>query len=284
MSAAKPAGDVPVSVIILTKNEEKNIARALATTLGWAHQVFVFDSFSTDRTVEIATSMGADVVQHVFVDYAQQRAAALVELPLETEWVFFLDADEQLPPELRSEIAAVIARDPVENGFYCRFRMIWMGRWIRRGYYPTWIMRFFRRSKGTMESRAINEHFKIEGATGRLENDILHEDNKSIDEWIDKHNRYSSGEARELFEGATAGEIVPRLFGTQTERKRWIRYRVWNRLPPLVRPSIYFAWRYVVRGGFLEGKEALSYHFLHALWFYMLVDIKYLDMKRRRGA
>jgi len=278
-----PAARAAVAVIILTYNEEENVAHALESVCGWAKEVFVFDSFSTDRTLDVAARFPCVVVQHRFEDYAKQRKAALERLPITTPWVFFLDADEQMPAALRDEVAAIVRRDPPENGFFCRFRLIWMGRWIRRGYYGTWIMRFFRRDRARMESRKLAEHFDVEPPVGYLENDIHHEDHKGIAAWIEKHNRYSTGEALALLEAAPDDDELPaRLLGTQTERKRWLRHRVWNKLPPLVRPSVYFTYRYLGRGGFLEGKEALAYHFLQALWFQMLVDIKYLELRARR--
>ncbi len=273
-----------VAVVILTFNEEKNIRHALASVCDWARQVFVFDSFSTDRTVEIARSFdGVVVVQHAFENYGKQRNAALELLPIEAEWIFFLDADEYPSDELKAEITRVIASHPQENGFYASFRLIWMNRWIRRGYYPTWLMRLFRRGKGRCEVRAVNEHVSVDGAVGYLEHDIIHEDHNGLDRWIEKHVRYAEREAQaSLARVAGAGELDANLLGTQAQRKRWIRYNVWERLPPLVRPSLYFGYRYVLRGGFLDGPEAFAFHFLQGLWFQTLVDLKYLELKRAR--
>lgn len=273
-----------LAVIILTYNEQANLAQALRSVSGWAREVFVFDSFSTDRTVEIAREHGASVMQHRFENYARQRNAALDELPVRSEWVLFLDADEWLPEALKQEIDSLIASRPVENGFYLPRRFIWMGRWIRRGYYPTWILRLFRRGKARCEDRAVNEHLVVDGTTGRLKNDFIHEDLRGVGDWIDKHNRYATLEARELFRQRSeqSGEIDARLFGTQAQRKRWLRHRVFNRMPPLVRPFFFWAYRYVLCGGFLDGREAFIYHFLHALWFPLLIDVKYLERKWQR--
>ena len=126
-----------------------------------------------------------------------------------------------------------------ENGFYVNRRFMWMGRWIRRGYYPSWILRLFRHGKGRCENRAINEQLFVEGATGYLSNDLIHEDRRGIGDWIAKHNRYASREALELArteQERRSNELDARLMGSQAERKRWIRRHVWNRLPPLVRP------------------------------------------------
>jgi hypothetical protein len=160
--------------------------------------------------------------------------------------------------------------------------MMWMGSWIRRGYYPTWVLRLFRRGKGRCEERAINEHLIVEEPVGRLKFDFIHEDRKGIADWIDKHNRYAAREALELLkrdQKLGQEEIRARFWGAQPERRRWLRYRVWNRLPPLVRPLLFFAYRYVVSGAFLEGRASFVYHFMHAMWYRMLIDAKYLELK-----
>lgn len=287
MSQTQERAAADVAVIILTYNEEANIAQALASAAGWARQVFVLDSFSTDRTLEIARRYPCEVVRHAFEDYARQRNFALTSLPIEAEWVFFLDADEWLSRELKNEISALILRRPPENGFYVKWRLIWMGRWIRRGYYPTWILRLARCGKVRCEDRPVNEHLIVDGATGRLAHDFVHEDRKGVTDWIAKHNAYATREARELERRGTAGhaDLPARLLGSQAERKRWLRQRIWERMPPLVRPFAYFFYRYVLRGGFLDGRAAFVYHFLQALWFPLLIDIKYLEqrMSERRA-
>lgn len=277
-SAASP-GRVDVAVVILTYNEEPNLYQPLQSVRGWAKQIFVFDSFSSDRTIEIARHYGADTHQHKFVDYAAQRNAALDRLPIEVEWVLMLDADEWLPDEVKAEIEEILARGPEENAFFIKRRLIWLGKWIRRGIYPTWCARLFRFKTARYDSRAVNEHLNMTGATGRLQHDFMHEDRKTIGDWIAKHNRYSTMEAAELFNVSREGQIKERLFGTQQERVRWIRANVWEKLPPLVRPFFYFTYRYIFRGGFLDGKAGFAYHFLHALWFPMLIDIKYVETR-----
>lgn len=271
-----------VAVIILTFNEAPNLPQALASVCGWASQVFVLDSFSTDNTVEIARAAGCRVAQNRFVDYAKQRNYAIENLPVEAGWILFLDADEWLTDELKAEITEVLSGNPAENGFYIKRRMVWMGCWIRRGYYPTWILRLFRRGFGRCEDRPVNEHLIVEGKIGQLRQDFVHEDQKGISDWIIKHDRYAEREALELLkldQKHAQQEIGAKFFGSQAERKRWLRHKVWNRLPPLLRPWLFFIYRYVLCGGFLDGREAFIYHFLQALWFMSLVDAKYLEAK-----
>ena len=278
----KQAQTANVAVVILTYNEEKNIAQALQSVQGWANEVFIVDSFSTDQTESIARQFDCAFVQNKFENYAKQRNFAVDQLPIRSEWVLFLDADEWVPDSLKQEISALVAGSPEENGFFIKWRLIWMGRWIRRGYYPTWILRLFRHGKARCEDRAVNEHLVVEGNTGRLREDFMHEDRKGVSDWVAKHNGYATREAAELFNSRDAAgyqEIDAKLFGTQAQRKRWLRYKVWNRMPPLIRPFFYFFYRYVLTGGFLEGRPAFIYHFLQALWYPLLIDIKYLEMK-----
>jgi glycosyltransferase involved in cell wall biosynthesis len=281
--AVRPA---TLAVIILTRNEEANIAQALDSAAGWANESFVLDSSSTDRTLEIAHRYSCQVAQNKFTNFGLQRNYALEHFPVRCEWVLFLDADEWLPEALKREISTLIATSPAENGFYINRRLIWMARWIRRGYYPSWILRLFRYGKGRCEDRALNEHLIVEGATGYLRNDLMHEDRKSVTEWIAKHNGYAALEALELVNAHPAlgyREIEARLLGTQAQRRRWLRHKVWNRLPPLIRPLFYFFYRYVLAGGFLDGRESFGYHFLQALWYPMLIDVKYLELLDKDG-
>jgi glycosyltransferase involved in cell wall biosynthesis len=274
-----------LTVIVLTLDEEPNLPWALDSVRGWADQVLVLDSFSHDRTVELAKEHGAEVFQHAFVDYGRQRNYALTELPIAHEWVLFLDADERVSDALKVEITQKIESNPLENGFFVKFRLIWMGRWIRRGYYPTWILRLFRHGWARCEDRSVNEHLVVDGEVGYLEHDLLHEDRKGLAAWVAKHDRYARREAAELLRKQAEhleGQIDARLFGTQAQRVRWIRHRIWDRFPLLVRPFTYFGWRYFVRGGALDGPEALVYHFLHALWYPMLTDAYLLELRGRQ--
>ena len=210
----------------------------------------------------------------------EQRNYALDYLAIGSKWVFFLDADEWLSDELKQEIGDLFRQDVDESGFYVKRRFIWMGKWVRHGYYPTWLLRMMRAGKGRWEARSVNEHLVVDGKVGYLNSDIIHEDHRSVSEWIVKHNVYAELEARERFAlYPRDGQLPARLFGTQAERKRWLRGKVWNHLPPLLRPLLYFTYRFLVRGGFLDGTRAFSYHVLQALWYPMLIDIKYMELR-----
>ena len=270
-----------IAIIILTLNEEQNIAQALKSVCGWARDVFLVDSYSTDETVAIAGIYPCQVFQKRFENYALQRNWALDNLPIRSEWIFFLDADEWVPEDLRDEISSAIANVPLEDGFYIKRRFIWMGRWIRRGYYPIWLLRIFRHGKGRCEDRQVNEHILVSGPTGRLNWDFIHEDRKPLEAWLEKHIQYAHREAEERFGAQTnVGYLCSRFTGSPSERRRWLKYRIYNRLPGFIRPWLRFIYIYILRGGFLDGREAFIYHFLHALWYNTLIDVKCLELRR----
>lgn len=279
-----------VAVIILTYNEEENIGQLLDSVTDWAKEIFILDSYSTDKTVEIAKTYKSEVLLNKFENFSNQRNYALRNFSISSEWVLFLDADEWLPLSLKDEISYTISRSPPvqENGFYLSRRFLWMGSWIKRGYYPIWTLRLFRTGKGRCEDRPVNEHIIVDGLTAKLKHDYIHEDRKKVAHWIVKHIERARLEAIELFNSKlkNENEIDIDIFGRPESRTRWIRYKVWNRLPPLVRPFLYFIYRYIFRLGFLDGKPAFTYHFLQSLWFPMLIDIFYIElcMKSRKSS
>ena len=287
---------VNLTVIILTFNEEINIPHSISNVVGWAKDVFILDSGSKDRTCEIAESLGAMVFLNKFETYAKQRNYAIKKLPIETEWTFFLDADEYLTEELKKEIEETLVRTEYD-GFYIKRRFYFMGRWIKYGgYYPTWLLRLFKKDTAIIE-RDINEHVRVSGRVGNLRNDFVDDNKKGVTDWIEKHNKYATFEAKELLNheklkvGCKEKRLIngerngiANLFGSQAQRKMWIREYIWNPLmPPLIRPFIYFFYRYFFRLGFLDGKEGLIYHFLQGLWFVFLIDVKYLEMRGNGG-
>lgn len=278
---------IPVTVIILTRNEELNIAECLES-VQWAAEVIVLDSFSTDSTVQIAKGMGAKVFSHSFEGYARQRNWALSDLPICNEWVLILDADERIPDELASEIGRCVRVPEIAKaGFYLARRHIFMGRWLKHGgLYPTWGMRLFRRRLARYEDRPMNEHVILEGGAGYLKQAFEHRDRRPLSNWIAKHNRYADLQAAEYF-GDRAGRfpesLPPRLFGTQAARKRWLKLRVWNRLPLLFRPFLFFFRNYVLKAGFLDGRPGLIYHVLWSFWFPFLADVKIIEKRAALG-
>jgi glycosyltransferase involved in cell wall biosynthesis len=278
-------GQVPVSVLVITRNEEANIGACLAS-VEWASEVFVVDSLSTDRTVEIAESLGAKVTPHSFAGYAEQRNWALGNLPISNEWVLMLDADERIPPALVEEIARVVADDRQHHAaYYLKRRFFFLGRWLKHGgLYPIWILRLFRRDRARFENRPVNEHAVLDGSAGYLSQPFDHQDQRPLADWISKHNRYADLEAEEfLQESLREGyrdSLRARFWGSQAERKRWIKLRLWNRLPLLVRPFLFFFRNYVLKGGFLDGRPGFIYHVLWSFLYPFLVSAKIIERRR----
>lgn len=277
-------GKLSIDVIVLARDEEFHLPRCLESVRGIADAIFVVDSGSTDRTVAVAREHGAKVVAHTeYVNQAVQFNWALDHLPLRGDWVLRLDADEWLTPELAEEIKEAIQRAPADvNGFYMKRRVYFMGRWIRHGgYYPTWLLRLFRRGKVRSEERAMDEHIVLsEGRVGRLEHDFVDENRKGLAAWTAKHNDFSTREARERLRNTNKYESTKGL-GGQAGRKRWVKTSVYTHLPLFCRAFLYFCYRYFFRLGFLDGVPGLIFHFLQGCWHQFLIDAKIYESKLR---
>src|SRR5690606_23044415 len=215
----KHSGRSNIEIIIPTFNEELNLPHALASVMDWADAVHVVDSESTDRTREIAQQAGANAVIRPWLGYAKQKNWALDNLPLKADWVFILDADEAILPELRDELLA-IARRPVddvgESGFHVNRYFIFLGKRIRHcGYYPSWNLRFFKRGRARYEEREVHEHMLVDGPTGYLNGHMEHYDRRGLEAYMAKHNVYSTLEAREIVRaerGEGGGDLRPSVF------------------------------------------------------------------------
>jgi glycosyltransferase involved in cell wall biosynthesis len=286
-SSADPvqAGKAPVAAIVLTYNEERNLPACLASLSGWVDQLFVVDSGSTDRTVEIARQVGARVVQHAFEHYGAQRNWAIAHLPITAPWTLHVDADERVTPELRQSVTAALARDDGDvSGFLVSRRTMFMGRWMRHGgHYPAWHLRLMRTGAGRCEDRLYDQHFYVAGPVQKLQGDLIDTWTPDVATFTARHLRWAALEAAEHEAPASAsGRIRGRLdTGNAIERRRW--WRDWYaRLPLFVRPTAYFVYRYVVRLGFLDGRAGLVFHVLQGFWFRFLVDALILEQRLRR--
>lgn len=284
-----------LSVIVLTYNEETNLPACLESLRGVDCETFVVDSGSTDRTVAIAGEYGARVVDHPFETHAKQWDWALNHVPIATDWVLGLDADQRLTPELRNEIAQLFGRAKGVryegklaeiDGFYIKRRQVFRGKWIRHGgYYPKYLLKLFRRERVKTDTNdLLDHHFYIAGQTAKLRHDLIEENQKESDIsfWIEKHNGYASLLAREELEYKRNGRpapIAPSASGNPDQRALWMK-RQWHRMPLYVRPFLYFVYRYFLCLGFLDGKEGFIFHFLQGFWFRLLVDIKIEEMRK----
>ncbi|MFZ0806344.1 MAG: glycosyltransferase family 2 protein [Candidatus Sulfotelmatobacter sp.] len=264
---ANASAKLPVSVIVAARNEEKNLPRCLAA-LREVGEVYVIDSQSIDATPEIARTFGAKVVQfHYQGGWPKKRQWAMENLDFAYGWILLVDADEALTPELAEEIRRAI-QDPAFNGYYISLRMHFLGKVLRHGDASFWKLALFRRGKGRYECRLrdqdesmadmeIHEHVGAEGPTSRLEHPLIHHNVESLSHYIQKHDEYSNWESRVLLQAESSRtELPPAFFGTQAQRRRWLKKKLYA-VPGS--PVLLFVYRYFLRLGFLDGVPGLIY-------------------------
>jgi glycosyltransferase involved in cell wall biosynthesis len=269
-----------ISTIILTFNSEQVISATIESVRAISDETFVVDSFSEDSTVAIATRHGVHVIQHAFENYSAQRNWAIENLPITGDWQLHLDSDERLTHELSDEIARLkLSPEGAEDGFFISRLVVFLGRPIRHGgMYPNWHMRLFRQGHGRCEDRLYDQHFQLNGLAGRLRHPMIDDQRATLSEWSRRHIRWADAETLELSLGEQRGRVVPRFTGLPTERKRALR-RFYYHFPLLIRPFLFFCYRYFIRGGFLDGKEGLIFFVLQTFWFRFLIDAKICEMR-----
>jgi glycosyltransferase involved in cell wall biosynthesis len=283
------AETLPLSVIIAVRNEAKNLPRCLEA-LKDAGEVYVIDSQSTDDTVEIARSHGANVVQfHYQGGWPKKRQWAINTLPLAYDWILLLDADEVLTPELADEIRQAI-RNPAINGYYILLRTWFLGRVLRFGDVGLWKLSLFRRGKGRYECRLkdqdasmadmeVHEHVVVEGRTAKLRSPLIHHNAETLSRYIQKHDEYSNWESRVLLQGGDDRELPPSLWGTQAQRRRWLKRKLFAIPGSAV---LLFLYRYVFRLGFLDGVPGLIYCGFQAVQMFH-TKAKIYELKSKRS-
>lgn len=273
----------PVSFIIPTRNEERNVREAILSVIKWANEVFVLDSYSGDHTVEIAREMGVHVAQRRFDNFSAQKNWALDNLPLNNEWVFFLDADERVPDALRAEIANAIKPSNCRfDGFYIARQNYFMGVAVRHGgWHPDRRLIFFKHSLGRYEDRIVHEHVVLNGRSGNLKYPLIHyNDNKGFHQYFERHNVYSTMEAieayRHLANNGLNGQLRAALLGAGPERRRALKQWAYRYLP--CRPLFKFLWSYVLKRGFLDGRVGMRYCLLQSIYEYQ-ISLKLLELR-----
>lgn len=268
-----------LAAIILTKNEERDLPGCLDSLGGLASEVYVVDSGSTDRTIEIARACGAKVLTHEFVNHASQFNWALDRIGTSAAWILRIDADERLSDELRDEIRRRLPSfGPEVVGVLVPLRTRFLGRALRWGAtYPVWLLRLWRNGRGRCEDTWMDEHILLDtGEVRRLHGNLIHEIPKSLSEWTRKHIWYAERECQDILEGQTPD---PRLTG-QARLNRLLKHKLYLRLPPFYRAFLYWFYRYFVRMGLLDGKAGLIYHFLQAFWYRFFVDAMLHEIRR----
>lgn len=266
-----------ITAIILTKNEEANIERCINSIKGVADRIVVVDSGSTDNTVAIAEKMGAEIYFHEFVHYAAQFNWALDNVGVTTTWVYRIDADECVTPELANEIienCSLHANDDV-SAFLMKHKLFFLGRYLTHGgAYPFIKITVFKPEFARFENRAMGEHVvPSEGRCLQFENDCIHYDCKNLNSFIDKHNWYATREVYDYYERSKAISDQASLYGKAEKTKR-IRDGLYYKLPKFFRARLYYIYRYYFQLGFLDGKAGKVYAWIQAYMYRFIVDAK----------
>lgn len=274
-----------LSVIILTYNEEKNIEHCLDKVFLISKNVFVVDSFSTDRTLEILKLYPVKILQHPFKHYADQRNWSQSNCSLNTDWVLHIDAGEILTDEFIDWINNSFQEESANwDGFIFSRRVYFLGKWIKYGaMYPNYHLRLFKKSKGYCENKSYDQHFVVEGKVKKLPLgiDLIDNSGDDITEFIHKHNRWAVKESDDLLEDThIRGDVLEKINGSVIEQKRFLKNQFYYKLPLFWRAFFFFFYRYFIRLGFLDGKIGFIYHFLQCLWFRVTIDGLFLQKKQ----
>ncbi len=273
----------PISAIVLTFNEERNIEACLDSLRDVVDEIVIVDSYSTDKTLEIAGRYDCEIVQHPFENYSQQRNWALDNLKLAHEWVLNLDADHRVSDQLRGELTREFARpiDKAINGYLVSRRTMFMGRWMRHGgHYPVYQAPLFRRGCGRCEDRLYDQHFVVTGECKLLRGDIIDAFSESLTRFTARHNVWSDLEIGDKRLGNGDNVLAGKILGDRRQRRRALR-NVYDRSPLFVRAFGYFVYRYFLRLGFRDGIEGLIFHTLQGFWFRVLIDAKLYESRKK---
>ena len=270
-----------ISILILTRNEERDLPAALAS-VSWSDDIHVFDSFSTDATLEIARAAGAHTHQRTFDDYATHRNAALTTIPFKHPWVFLLDADERPTPELSREMQQLALTVPNEiSGFRLRRRDFLFGTWLKHAQISPFYIRLVRPERARY-SRAINEVIEVEGPIADLAHSLDHYPfSKGIAHWIAKHNQYSTMEAQLIHrqQGLQNPSLATALTSKDFHTRRLHQKAIFYTLPG--RPLIKWLYMMFVRRAILDGSSGLTYSTLQSFYEYLIV-LKTKELQRGR--
>lgn len=281
----------PISILIPAKNEAPNIRECIISAR-FADEIVVVDSGSTDSTCDIARELGASVVDFKWDGaFPKKKNWALAGIPWKHEWVFILDADERITPELADELRAVV-KQPGHDGYYVNRRFWFLDGWLLHcGYYPSWNLRFFRHKAGRYEQftgvsdtqsgdNEVHEHVILDGSSGYLKHEMEHYAFPTISIWIEKHNRYSNWEARLLRSGEGSVAAASAAIDPSLARKRRLKHLA-SRLP--FRSLVRFIYHYILRAGFLDGYR--GYVFCRLMAFYEFMSVaKASELRRQKNS
>lgn len=272
-----------ITAIILTKDEEKNIERCLRSIEKLAVRRIVVDSGSTDRTIPIARSLGAEVLVHPFENYARQFNWGIDNGGIQSKWILRIDADEAFPPELCAAVERALAEhaDDDVNGIMLSANLFFMGRKLAHGKQKKRKIMIFRTGFGRIEDRQMDEHTMVDG--GRvieLAEKFDHYDFKDLTNWLSKMNWYATREMQDYFATMDALQANSAVAGRQIAGLRKKKFGLYYRMPMFIRCWMLFIYQYIFRGGFLDGVEGFLYYWLYNCWYRMIVDAKILEQKK----
>jgi len=283
---------ITLAAVVLTKDESKHIERCLKSLVGIIDEIIVVDSYSKDDTVKKAETLGARVIQHPWKNYATQFNYGVYECGISADWIWRIDADEYLEGNLGMAVKEYIQSAPDDiNGIYVRKRIDFMGKpLLHGGWYPSYHLKVFRRGHGDCENRWMDEHIRlIDGKSITIkEGNQVDANFNNLTWWTEKHNGYATREMVDMLMteyglDERAKEIIPKFFGTEEQRKRWLKIK-YIKSPLFVRPFVNFFIRYILKAGFLDGKEGFIWHIFQGFWYRMLVDAKIFELKKQFGS
>lgn len=275
-----------ITALIITKNEEIHIERCINNIKKLVSDILIIDSFSNDKTIEIAKKLNIKFIQNKFINHAKQFNFGLSQLSQDTDWVLKIDADEILTSSLIAEIKNKLPKlDKNINGIYIKRHLVFQDTLIKYGRLsPVRLLRLFRFQKGKCDNRWVDEKIKVEGKTVQFKEYIIDQNLKSLSEWIRKHDRYSSAEAlnyllikyNSLFKDIEQSQLNFETLSVVSLKSR----NLYAKLPLIIRAFVIFSYRYFFCLGFLHGKAGLIYFFLQSLWYRILVDAKILEVEK----
>jgi exosortase/archaeosortase family protein len=275
-----------LAIVILTFNEELNLVKCLESIKDLNAPIYIIDSYSTDRTEEIANNYKAIFIQNKFTTHTIQWKFALENIAEDIDWVLGLDADQTITDELKNEILTMLQTNSISGnvGYYIRRRNYFLNKWIRfGGYQNRFLLKLFRKDSVYLdESELMDHHFYVNGKTSKLKNDLIENNLKeNLEFWKAKHIKYAELQAKEEFEKLLDNKGS--LFGNQDERRLYLK-SLWNRMPLFIRPILYFIYRYILLFGFLDGRIGSQFHYLQAYWYRRKVDenIYHLNAKSKK--
>lgn len=263
-------GSTPIAVLMIAFNEAHNIDAVLDNLEGWAQQVFLVDSFSSDKTVEIALSRGVHVIQRTFTGFGDQWNYAVSQLPVEAPWSMKLDPDERLTPVLKQSITKALSTDE-SDGFEMVRRLWFMGKPLAARHK---LLRIWRTGRCRFSDVTVNEHPLVEGKISLLEGDLEHHDSPNLHHWYDKQNRYTTMEALAAFQGDDLS-VKPNLFGSSLARRMWLKH-IYMRVP--FRHFAMTLYCFVGQGAWKAGRVGFIWSRLRGE-VYRMIEIKTAEMK-----